>query len=142
VAESINGNKDEDGCPDAGAAVVHVRDGAVVLDERVQFKTASATLQPASFKLLKQVASVLRAQRSLSIEIQGHTDDVGSAYTNITLSQRRAEAIRAFLVKAGVAAGRLRAKGFGPTRPRETNTTAAGREQNRRVEFLILGDVK
>ncbi|MBK7857754.1 MAG: thrombospondin type 3 repeat-containing protein [Archangiaceae bacterium] len=141
-AETINGNRDDDGCPDPGAAVVHVVKGAVVLDETVQFKTASATLQPASLKLLKQVAGVLRAARSLSIEIQGHTDDVGSAVTNIALSQKRAEAIRVALVKAGVAPARLRAKGFGPTRPRASNTTAPGREQNRRVEFLIIGEAK
>ncbi|MBL8952045.1 MAG: OmpA family protein, partial [Myxococcaceae bacterium] len=141
-AETINGNRDDDGCPDVGAVVVHVRKGAVVLDETVQFKTASATLQPASLKLLKQVAQVLRGERALSIEIQGHTDDVGTAVTNIKLSKGRAETIRAFLVKSGVAASRLRAKGFGPTRPRATNATAEGREQNRRVEFLIIGAVK
>ncbi len=141
-AETINGNRDEDGCPDPGAAVVHVKKGAVVLDERVQFKTASAALQPVSFKLLKQVAAVLKANRSLSIEIQGHTDDVGSAAANIKLSQKRAETIRAFLNKAGIAPARLVAKGYGPRRPRASNVTAEGREQNRRVEFLIIGEAE
>ncbi len=142
AAESINGIKDDDGCPDVGAAVVHVRKGAVVLDETVQFKTASAALLPVSLKLLKQVAAVLKAERALSIEIQGHTDDTGSATTNIKLSQQRAEAIRAALVKAGVAQARLVAKGYGPTRPRASNVSAEGREQNRRVEFLIIGEAK
>ena len=63
---------------------------------------------------------------------------IGNAAANITLSKKRAEAIRAVLVKNGVAAKRLIATGFGPTRPRATNKTAAGREQNRRVEFLVL----
>jgi OOP family OmpA-OmpF porin len=121
---------------------VHVRGDHVVLDETIQFKSGSATLQPVSNKVLKQVAAVLKGARSLSVEIQGHTDDVGNAATNIKLSQKRAEAIRAFLVKAGVSDRRLRAKGFGPTRPRATNATADGREQNRRVEFLILGEKK
>jgi outer membrane protein OmpA-like peptidoglycan-associated protein len=141
-AETINGNKDDDGCPDPGVELVHVLGDRVVIDETIQFKTASATLQPASNKILKQVASKLKSVRSISIEIQGHTDDVGSAATNIKLSQKRADAIRAFLIKAGVPQVRLRAKGFGPTRPRATNTTAAGREQNRRVDFLILGETK
>lgn len=142
VAETINGNQDDDGCPDKGVAVVHVRKGSVVLDETVQFKTASAALLPRSLKLLKQVAAVLKAERALSIEIQGHTDDTGSAPTNIKLSQQRADAIRTFLVKAGISQTRLRAKGFGPTRPRASNVTAEGREQNRRVEFLIIGEAK
>ena len=141
-AETINGKQDDDGCPDPGAGLVHVRGGAVVIDDVVRFKPASANLERSAPPLLKQVASTLRAAASLSIEIQGHTDDTGSAATNIKLSQRRAEAIRAFLVKAGVAPNSLVAKGFGPTRPRATNKTAEGREQNRRVEFLILGEAK
>jgi outer membrane protein OmpA-like peptidoglycan-associated protein len=141
-AETINGNRDEDGCPDPGVGRVHVVAGRVVLDERVQFKTASAALTPASTRLLKQVAAALKAARTLAIEIQGHTDDVGNAAANVKLSQKRAEAIRAALVKGGVAPTRLRATGFGPTRPRASNATAEGREQNRRVEFLIIGEAK
>jgi outer membrane protein OmpA-like peptidoglycan-associated protein len=141
-AETINGQKDDDGCPDPGVGLVHVRAGAVVIDDVVRFKPASANLEASAPALLKQVASTLKAAASLSIEIQGHTDDTGSAAVNIKLSQRRSETIRAFLVKAGVAANRLVAKGYGPTRPRATNKTAAGREQNRRVEFLILGEAK
>ncbi|MDP1827857.1 MAG: OmpA family protein [Archangium sp.] len=141
-AETINGKKDDDGCPDSGPGLVHVRGGEVVIDDVVRFKLASANLERTAPPLLKQVASTLRAVASLSIEIQGHTDDTGNAATNIKLSQKRAEAIRTFLVKAGVAPNRLVAKGFGPTRPRATNKTAEGREQNRRVEFLILGEAK
>jgi outer membrane protein OmpA-like peptidoglycan-associated protein len=141
-AEVINGVKDDDGCPDTGAGVVTVTKTAVLIDGRVQFKPGSATLQPDAFGLLKQVASTLRANPSLSIEIQGHTDDVGSAATNIALSKKRAETIRAFLVKQKVPASRLVAQGYGPLKPRATNKTAAGREQNRRVEFLILGEAK
>ena len=97
-------------------------------------------LEPSALPLLAQVAATLRAAKSLSVEIEGHTDDVGSALKNLRLSQKRAETIRAVLVKAGVSPARLVAKGYGPTRPRAPNTTAAGREQNRRVEFLILGE--
>jgi outer membrane protein OmpA-like peptidoglycan-associated protein len=142
VAETINGIADTDGCPDVGEGAVTIQANAVVINGVVRFKTASATLQPASLPLLQQVASTLRAAASLSIEIQGHTDDVGNAAQNIKLSKRRAEAIRAVLVKAGVAPARLIATGFGPTRPRASNKTPEGREQNRRVEFLILGESK
>ncbi len=134
--------KDDDGCPDRGTAVVHVTDKALVIDKVVQFKPASATLAPSATPLLKQVAATLKSARALAVEIQGHTDDTGRAVTNITLSQKRAEAIKKFLVKAGVDASRLVPKGYGPTKPRATNTTAKGREQNRRVEFLILGEAK
>jgi outer membrane protein OmpA-like peptidoglycan-associated protein len=141
-AESINGRNDTDGCPDVGEGAVSVREDHVVINGVIGFKTASATLQPAALPLLKQVASTLLAAATVSLEIQGHTDDVGNAAKNIKLSKRRAEAIRAVLVKNGVAAKRLIATGFGPTRPRASNKTAAGREQNRRVEFLILGEAK
>ena len=141
-AEVINGVQDDDGCPDRGAGAVTVTAKAVVIDGVVNFKPGSATLQPASFGLLRQVAATLRAASSLSVEIQGHTDDTGSAADNIKLSRRRAETIRAFLVKNGVAPRRLVANGYGPTRPRASNKTPEGREQNRRVEFLILGEAK
>jgi len=141
-AETINGKNDTDGCPDTGVGAVSIREDKVVINGVIGFKTASATLQPTALPLLKQVASTLLAAATLSLEIQGHTDDAGNAAANIKLSKRRAEAIRAVLVKNGVAAKRLIATGFGPTRPRATNKTAAGREQNRRVEFLILGEAK
>ncbi len=139
-AETINGVKDDDGCPDVGVGAVTVEHGEVVIDRVVGFKPASATLQPTAGPLLQQVAATLRAHSTLAVEIAGHTDDTGSAVENIRLSKKRAEAIRAFLIKAGVAANRLKAAGYGPTRPRATNKTAEGREKNRRVEFLILGE--
>lgn len=142
VGETINGKNDTDGCPDEGEGAVTIESDSLVIKQVVQFKAGSATLQPVSLPLLQQVAGTLRAASTLSIEIQGHTDDVGSAAQNIRLSQRRAEAIRAVLVRAGVAPARLISTGFGPTRPRASNKTAEGREQNRRVEFLILGEAK
>ncbi|MFZ5447000.1 MAG: OmpA family protein [Myxococcota bacterium] len=141
-SETINGAKDDDGCPDKGEALVHVTATAVVIDKVIRFKTASATLERDATPLLQQVAATLKAARTLSIEIQGHTDDVGNAAANIRLSKRRAETIRAFLIKAGIAPNRLLANGFGPTRPIATNKTEKGREQNRRVDFLILGEAK
>jgi len=141
-AETINGKNDTDGCPDVGEGAVTIEKSQVVIKGVIGFKSASAVLQPTALPLLKQVASKLLAAPTVSLEIQGHTDDVGSAAKNIALSKRRAEAIRAVLVKNGVSPKRLVATGYGPTRPRATNKTAAGREQNRRVEFLILGEAK
>ena len=142
VAETPNGVTDTDGCPDKGASLVSIKGSNLVLDGIIQFKSGSATLERSAQPLLLQVASKLRAWSTLSVEIQGHTDDVGSAATNIKLSKKRAEAIRAVLVKAGVSASRLVASGYGPTRPRATNKTPAGRVLNRRVEFLLLGESK
>ena len=141
-AETINGVADDDGCPDVGTAAVFFKSNKVVFTGTVRFRTGSAALDPTSFPLLKQVAAVLKAAASVSVEIQGHTDDVGNAAANIKLSKQRAQTIRAFMTKAGVAAGRLTAVGYGPTRPRASNKTADGREQNRRVEFVILGESK
>jgi len=74
----------------------------------------------------------------MRLRIEGHTDNVGSDSTNLDLSLRRARAVRAFLIQAGVKAERLEANGFGETKPVDTNRTSAGRSRNRRVEFVIL----
>ncbi len=140
AAETVNGKNDGDGCPDVGGGAVTIQGHALVINRVVRFKTASANLEASALPLLAQVASTLRAASTISIEISGHTDDVGNAPRNIVLSKKRAETIRAVLIKAGVAASRLTTTGYGPTRPVATNKTAKGREQNRRVEFLILGE--
>ena len=74
----------------------------------------------------------------MRIEIAGHTDNVGSAEFNLRLSLDRASAVRAYLVENGIAAKRLVAKGYGSTKPKATNDTEEGRQQNRRTEFAIL----
>ncbi|MBX7096664.1 MAG: thrombospondin type 3 repeat-containing protein [Myxococcaceae bacterium] len=141
-AETINGFQDDDGCPDVGASAIKLTKDRVVLSGTIRFKIGSAELDRSSLPLLKQLAGVLKAYPHLPVEIQGHTDDVGSAAANIKLSQKRAESIRTFLSKAGVALNRLVATGYGPTRPVASNKTLAGRELNRRVEFLILGEAQ
>ncbi len=74
----------------------------------------------------------------MRVSVQGHTDSVGTEAGNMRLSQKRAEAVRAYLVQKGVAADRLEAVGYGPTKPIATNKTAKGRALNRRTEFRIL----
>ena len=89
--------------------------------------------------VLDQVAELLRQQPVARVEVSGHTDTNGSAEANQRLSQGRAEAVRDELVARGVEAARLEATGYGPSRPRQSNDTVAGRASNRRIELTVLG---
>lgn len=111
----------------------------------VHFENDSAKLTPESFTVLDPLAASLKAHPRLKIELQGHTDAVGSAPYNLKLSQARAEAVREYLVAQGVSASTLTAKGYGKTQPVADNKTAAGRAENRRVVMSVLenpGDVE
>ena len=126
------------GCPVKEKQLVVLTAEKLVIREKVYFASNKATILPRSYPLLDQVARVITAHRELpSIIIEGHTDTRGNAATNRRLSQARANAVRAYLMQKGVPASRLKAKGYGPDRPAETNMTARGREANRRVEFII-----
>ncbi len=103
----------------------------------IHFDTGSASLKSDSAPVVKQVADGLIGDPALNLEIDGYTDSVGSKAANLTLSQARADAVRSVLVSQfGIDAGRLTAKGFGPDHPLGSNDTAAGRAENRRVEFV------
>ncbi|QRN95703.1 OmpA family protein [Archangium violaceum] len=137
--EVINGVKDEDGCPDEGKSKVRLEAKRIVILEKVYFATGKDVILAKSFDLLNQVASVLKANPQIEkLRVEGHTDDQGNDASNLKLSQRRANNVRAFLLREGIAADRLEAVGYGETKPVDTNKTAAGRENNRRVEFNIL----
>ncbi len=102
----------------------------------IYFNSGSAVLLEESEPMLKQVADVVRASPEAQLTIEGHTDNIGSAEYNQKLSEQRAAAVREALVtRYGVAAARLSAKGYGLTRPVETNATVEGRARNRRVEL-------
>jgi outer membrane protein OmpA-like peptidoglycan-associated protein len=102
----------------------------------VYFNSGSAVLLDESEPMLKQVAEVVKASPEAQLTIEGHTDNVGSAEYNQKLSEQRAAAVRDALVNHyGVPAARLSAKGYGLTRPVETNATVQGRARNRRVEL-------
>lgn len=110
------------------------KDGMVTL--YLNFDTNSAALQAASSPQIDQIAEMLKAAPALTLEVAGHTDNVGAADANQKLSEARAQAVVSALVTRGVAAGRLAAKGYGATQPIADNRTDEGRAKNRRVELV------
>lgn len=111
---------------------------ALSLGDHVLFETGSADISPGGREELARVADVLRDDPERSIVVEGHTDSTGEADYNLDLSQRRAEAVARFLVEQGLEAGRIAAHGYGEQHPVAGNDTAAGREQNRRVDIVVL----
>ncbi|HET7130614.1 MAG TPA: OmpA family protein [Gammaproteobacteria bacterium] len=106
--------------------------------EGVTFELNSATLTADASTILLRVADALRGEPNLRAEIAGHTDSSGADAYNLRLSQERADAVLQFLVRQGIERNRLVARGYGETQPVADNSTPAGRERNRRVEFNVL----
>ncbi|MBI1170871.1 OmpA family protein [bacterium] len=109
----------------------------VNLPDDVLFATGSATLRPDLQGEIRSIAANLVSYPASTIEVVGHTDNVGAAAMNMDLSQRRAYSVANILIGAGVPAGRISTYGRGEDQPVATNLTAAGRAQNRRVEIII-----
>ena len=101
----------------------------------INFDTDSAVIRAESKAVLDRIVTLLKADGSLKITVEGHTDNTGSLARNKALSQERADAVKAYLVKGGVDGARLRSVGYGSEKPVGNNGTAAGRAQNRRVEL-------
>ncbi|MEW5756873.1 MAG: OmpA family protein [Pseudomonadota bacterium] len=108
-----------------------------VVLEGVNFERNSARLTPDSRRVLEEVVTKLRDKPHLKVEVAGHTDDHGPDRINRTLSQRRAESVRAYLRGLGIPEQQLSAKGYGADAPRASNTTEEGRAANRRVELRV-----
>lgn len=106
--------------------------------ENVYFDFGKATLRPESYTALNELANMLKAKPKITIEIGGHTDNVGDDQSNLTLSQNRAESVRAYLINKGISGSRMTAKGYGESKPVASNDTDEGRQQNRRTEVKIL----
>ncbi len=104
----------------------------------IEFDFDQATIRPESLPLLERIADAMKAHPSLVIEVRGHTDDRGSDSYNQRLSQRRAEAVVETLSSMGVERSRLRAVGFGKSRPLVPNTSEENRARNRRTEFVVI----
>jgi OOP family OmpA-OmpF porin len=133
--ETFNNYKDDDGCPDEVPAEVKKFTGVI---EGINFKTGSAEILPGSYTILDRAVKVLQDYPDVNIEISGHTDNKGGASYNLTLSQRRADSVRMYLVSRGIASSRLTSIGFGKDRPIADNKTATGRATNRRTEFRLI----
>jgi len=114
--------------------------GLIVNMSDVLFDTGSYTLRPGAREKLAKISGVVLAHPGLNLQIEGHTDSVGSDEYNQQLSERRAGAVRDYLIDQGVAASTVTARGFGKTQPVATNDTSEGRQQNRRVEIVVNGD--
>ncbi len=112
-------------------------DITALLEGSATFEIGSTRLSPDATGLLDEVIQVLQANPATSVTVEGHTDDRGSAAGNLQLSQDRAQAVVDYLVAGGVDASRLSAVGYGEDRPIADNGTADGREQNRRIEFVV-----
>jgi OOP family OmpA-OmpF porin len=130
-------------CPNtpAGTAVDSNGCPAILLTlTGVNFKFDSSDIAPASAQLLNQAVDALNSASAVQVRVVGHTDSVGTDEYNVHLSDRRAKAVVDYLVNHGIAASRLQAEGRGEREPVQSNDTAEGRFQNRRVELHVVGN--
>ena len=129
---TLEGSKiDDKGCP------VDKKEDLNELKRGIEFQTNSTKFTKNSYGKLNDLVALLKSHPNLNLEVQGHTDNVGSAKKNKDLSQKRAQAVVDYFVKkGGIAEDRLRAVGYGPEKPIASNSTKKGRKQNRRVEFV------
>jgi outer membrane protein OmpA-like peptidoglycan-associated protein len=130
----VSGSAALNGCPEMSNTDKMVLTEAV---SSIQFKTASAELENASFAILDKVADVLRRNPQYQVSVEGHTDSQGDDASNLALSQNRAKTCQNYLVSKGVDTGRIMSKGFGESKPKTSNETEEGRRMNRRVEFVL-----
>lgn len=132
---------EKDKCPDTPRGAKVDGDGCVVEQtltlRDVTFEFNSSRLTMNGRRLLDSLVAFLRAEQTVSAVIEGHTDSKGTDAYNLKLSKARAESVRTHLIQQGIAPERLKAEGYGESRPIATNDTDEGREANRRVEFVI-----
>ena len=112
--------------------------GEKMVLEGVTFISGKSLLTSNAQKILDRVAQSLEAYQSAELAIHGHTDNVGSARSNLNLSIARAEMVKAYLVSKGIAPSRLTTRGFGYSRPIADNTSVEGKSKNRRIEFIRM----
>jgi outer membrane protein OmpA-like peptidoglycan-associated protein len=114
--------------------------GLIVNMSDVLFDTGKYTLKPEAREKLAKVSGILLAYPNLKVQVEGYTDNVGGDQYNLTLSQQRGDAVRAYLVSQGVGPDNVTATGYGMSNPIADNSTAAGRAQNRRVQLVVSGN--
>jgi len=114
--------------------------GLIVNLSDVLFDVGKSILKPGAREKLAKISGIVVSHPGLKLEVEGHTDSTGSEEFNQTLSEQRANAVREFLIQQGVNQASVTARGFGESQPVASNETAAGRQQNRRVEMVVSGD--
>lgn len=122
------------GCPEVKKETVQK---IALAAKGINFETNKDAIVAASFKSLDDLAKLLNSEPKANVEIQGHTDNVGDATTNKELSQKRSEAVKRYLINAGVAESRMTSVGYGSEMPIADNATPKGKEKNRRVDFRL-----
>jgi OmpA-OmpF porin, OOP family len=135
LCPAVKGTPINKGCPAITEEVIEKVNYAA---KNIIFKTSSDAIQPASYKGLDEVAAILKSKPDLHLQIDGHSDNTGKAATNLTLSEKRAFAVKKYLESRGIEGARLTAKGYGQERPVADNNTKAGQTANRRVEMLLI----
>jgi len=131
----VAGPMDNWGCPAYKRLVV--TPDKLELKEKLYFAWDQAVLQDVSFPVLDEVVQALKDNKGFRVQVEGHTSSEGDDDHNQTLSEKRAQAVLDYLVAHGIAPDRLVSKGFASSVPADTNATVAGRENNRRVEFVV-----
>ncbi len=156
---ALNGCPDRDGdgiadnkdtCPDkAGIASLNgcpkmkeekkkeIEDKIRFSAKNIQFNTGKSTIKNVSYKDIDNVIKIMKTYSKVKFFVEGHTDNTGNYDKNKTLSQARANAVKKYIVNKGISSSRLNAKGYGSDKPIDTNNTRTGRQNNRRVEFII-----
>ncbi len=129
------GVKENFGCPPIAKEEQEVIQAAF---DNLEFATGKAIIRTTSYPSLDGLAELLKKKKDYKLLIEGHTDNVGNRQSNVTLSKNRAEAVRTYLMKKGVAGSRLLTKWYGPDKPIDSNDTEEGRQRNRRVEMTIV----
>jgi outer membrane protein OmpA-like peptidoglycan-associated protein len=126
---------------EAMARITAVREsarGLIVSLPNILFETDQARLKPDGREALAKISGVLAIAEGYTLSVEGHTDEIGSADYNLELSEKRAASVRDYLVAQGLAGESITVKGFGESQPIASNETAAGRQENRRVEIVVL----
>jgi outer membrane protein OmpA-like peptidoglycan-associated protein len=131
---TVAGPISNQGCPEVKAEVKKLFQQAL---QGIQFETSKAIIKPKSFPMLDKIVKIMKDNSDYSVEINGHTDNVGNDATNQALSENRATAVMKYLLNKGIDANRMKAAGYGEMIPVQTNTTPQGRALNRRVEFIV-----
>jgi outer membrane protein OmpA-like peptidoglycan-associated protein len=131
VPESLDGNRDEDGCPEEVEAFTGTIRG-------IRFELNKAVIRSISEPTLEEGLRIMQQFPDLRIRVEGHSDNSGEEGYNLGLSNARAQAVVDWLVSHGIESSRLEAVGYGETRPIADNSTPAGQEANRRVDFLVV----